>query len=421
MTTAAWVRDVDLTDLDLFANGFPHELFAALRRDAPIFRHEPTRHTPDGEGFWSVASYAGVVAVLQDPGTFSSDTGGDRPYGGTVLRDLPGAGKSMSMMDDPRHVQLRRVVAPFFTLRSVAGLEPELRAWVRILLDRVAPAGRCDFVSDVATPIPLLGISRVLGVPATIRGRLFELQSASLELGESEALDPSGDVVEGMVEFHALADALMAERATSPQPDVVSAIMRPDLGDDPAPSPEERALLFSSMFGAGTETTRSAISSGLLALIDEPEQYGRLVEGRALLATAADELVRWATPVAYSRRTATRDTSLLGHDIPAGEKVVTWTASANRDESVFTDPMRFDVARSPNPHVGFGLGVHHCLGVHLSRLELRVFLDEVVKRLDGFAVADPPEWIRNNRNVGLRRLDVTFRDRLVAARAPSTP
>jgi cytochrome P450 len=408
MPTPVGMRNVDLTDLDTFANGFPHELFAMLRRDAPVFWHEPTAHTPDDEGFWSVSTYDGVVAVLQNPEVFSSHTGGDRPYGGTVLRDLPGAGKSLNMMDNPRHLQLRRLVSPFFTPPAVAGLEQELRAWVRTLLDRAAAAERCDFVAEVAAPVPLLGISVVLGVPPEHRDRLFELMAASLDFVGREAFQPDEEIVQGMLEFHTVADEIMAARADHATADVLSAIMHASASDAEPPSEEERALLFSLMFGAGTETTRSAVSAGLLALIDQPEELERLVADRSCLGTAADEFVRWASPSAYSRRTATRDTTLLGRDIHAGDKVVIWTASANRDEQVFEQPMRLDLGRSPNPHLGFGLGVHHCLGVHLSRLELQVFFDEMVDRLERFTVLEPPEWIRNNRNVGLRRLVVAF-------------
>jgi cytochrome P450 len=401
-------RDVDLTNLDLYADGFPHAVFTDLRRRTPIFWHEPTEHTPDGEGFWSVTSHEGVVAVLQDPAAYSSHTGGTRAFGGTVLRDLPGAGTALNMMDNPRHLQLRRIVAPWFTQRSVAIVEGELRTRIRALLDRVAARRSCDVMADLVTPIVVHGTSGLLGIPEAQRDRLFQLSSPSFDFVNREAFEATDEVARGMAEFHEIADRLLAEQATAPDGDVLAAVARDNPGEGPPLSHDERALLFSLLFSAGTETTRGTMGIAVLELIKRADQLSLLRRVPGAWVSAPDEFVRFASSSAYSRRTATRDTTLVGHDIRAGQKVVIWTASANRDEAVFEQPDVLDVRRDPNPHVAFGLGIHHCLGAHLARLELRVFFEELLGRLDDLVVLEPPVWTRNNRTVGLRRLIVGY-------------
>lgn len=398
--------DVDLTDLDCFQHGFPHDVFAELRREAPVTWHEPTEHTPDGEGFWSVTSYAGALAVLQDPKTFSSHTGGEREHGGTVLRDLPGAGKSLNMMDDPRHLQVRRLISPTFRPGPMARLEADLRAWSRALLDRFAASREGDFVSEVAAEVPIRGISLVLGVPEELGHRLSRLISASFDFSNRQAFEATAEVTSIMAEFQAIADSLVAERVEAPRDDLLSVIGCRRVVGGPPLDDEELALLFSLLFGAGIENTRNATGMGLLGLIQQPDAHELLRRDPSCLDSAVEEILRWTSPSAYSRRTATRDTTLFGQLIHAGDKVVLWTASANRDETVFEDPMTLDLVRTPNPHLAFGAGIHHCIGAHLARLELRIIFEELSRRVERFQLAGEPEWIRNNRNIGLRRLPV---------------
>ncbi len=414
VSTPRSAHEVDLTDLDRFINGFPHDVFADLRRDTPVFWHEPTDHTPDGEGFWSVTSYAGAVGVLQDPKTFSSHTGGERGGGGTVLRDLPGAGKSLNMMDDPRHLQVRRLVGPRFRPEQIARLELDLRAWTRTLLDRIAEKRECEFVSEVAAEVPIRGISLVLGVPEEHGYRLAGLISSSLDFSNRQAFEATDEMAARMAEFDAVGDALVAERRSRPGDDLLSVIARLDVPGGAPLDGQEVALLFSLLFGAGTESTRNSTGMGLLGLIHQPEQYELLSRDPACLDAAVEEIVRWTSPSAYSRRTATRDTTFFDQRIRAGQKVVLWTASANRDETVFADPMSLDVTRTPNPHLAFGAGIHHCIGAHLTRLELKIVFEELARRFERFELAGEPEWIRNNRNIGLGRLPVRFLARPVS-------
>lgn len=389
---------VDFTDLDNFAAGFPHELFAVHRRDAPVHWHEPTEHTPDGEGFWSVATHAESLAVLRDPSTFSSETGGTRPYGGTLLQDLPIAGQVLNMMDDPRHAQIRRLVSSGLTPRMIGRVEDDLRSRARRLLDDVEPGRPFDFLVDVAAELPMQMICILLGVPESERHWLFHAIEPQFDLGRTANADDGA-------RMYAYGAELVAAKRANPTDDMLS-IVANDSGC--ALSELELYLFFSLLFSAGAETTRNAIAGGLLALIDHPGQMQLLRSSPSLLPTAVEEMVRWTSPSPSKRRTATRDVLLGGFEVKAGQKVQIWEGSANRDSSVFVDPDVFDVTRSPNPHLGFGQGVHYCLGAHLARLELRVLFEELLGRFASVSLAGPVEWTRSNRHTGIRSLPTRF-------------
>lgn len=396
----------DLTDLDNFAEGFPHEIFARHRREAPLFWHEPTEHTPDGEGFWSIATHAETLAVLRDPVTFSSVTGGDRPYGGTLLQDLPIAGQVLNMMDDPRHAQIRRLVSSGLTPRMIRRVEDDLRRRARALLDRVEPGAEFDFLLDVAAELPMQMICILLGVPESERHWLFAAIEPSFDFGGSR----KGEITRLSVEeagsrIHAYGTELIAAKRAAPGEDMLSVVAAADT--DPL-SEIELYLFFSLLFSAGAETTRNAVAGGLLALAQHPGELARLRADPQLLDTAVEEMVRWTSPSPSKRRTATRDATLAGHRISAGEKVLVWEGSANRDAAVFTDPDRFDVGRKPNLHLGFGQGVHYCLGANLARLELKVLYQELLARFGSVTVTRPVEWTRSNRHTGIRHLYVAL-------------
>jgi len=390
---------VDFTDLDNFAAGFPHELFAVHRRAAPVFWHEPTAHTPDGEGFWSVATYAESLAVLRDPESFSSVTGGVRPYGGTLLQDLPIAGQVLNMMDDPRHAQIRRLVSSGLTPRMIRRVEDDLRSRARALLDAVEPGVPFDFLVDVAAELPMQMICILLGVPESERHWLFHAIEPQFDLGRTASPDDGA-------RMYAYGAELVAAKRAAPTDDLLSVVAN----DEACGLSElELYLFFSLLFSAGAETTRNAIAGGLLALISDPDGMRLLREAPDLLPTAVEEMVRWTSPSPSKRRTATRDVLLGGCSIEAGQKVQIWEGSANRDELVFADPDVFDVTRKPNPHLGFGQGVHYCLGANLARLELRVLFEELLARVASVELAGPVEWTRSNRHTGIRSLPVRFR------------
>ncbi|GAS92289.1 cytochrome P450 [Mycolicibacterium brisbanense] len=398
----------DLTDLDNFAHGFPHELFAEHRRAAPVYWHPPTEHTPDGEGFWSVATHAETLAVLRDPSTFSSVTGGSRPFGGTLLQDLSIAGQVLNMMDDPRHSEIRRLVSSGLTPRMIRRVEEDLRARARGLLDAVSPGEEFDFVVDVAAELPMQMICILLGVPESERHWLFEAIEPQFDFGSARTASVGQlSAEEAGTRMYTYGQELIAAKRAHPTDDMLSVVANASLAETLTPlSDVELYLFFSLLFSAGAETTRNAVAGGLLALIENPDQLQMLRSDPTLLPTAIEEMVRWTSPSPSKRRTATRSVSVGGCDIEAGQKVQVWEGSANRDELVFPSVDVFDITRKPNPHLGFGYGVHYCLGANLARLELRVLFEELLARFASARLVQPVEWTRSNRHTGIRHLVV---------------
>ena len=404
MSPAAELARIDFTDLDNFADGFPHHLFALHRRVAPVYWHEPTENTPDGEGFWSVATHAETLAVFRDPQTYSSVTGGSRPFGGTLLQDLSIAGQLLNMMDDPRHADVRRLVSSGLTPRMIRRVEDDLRDRARRLLDDVTPAVPFDFVTDVAAEVPMQMICILLGVPESERHWLFEAIEPSFDFGGSRKASITRlSVEEAGSRMYAYGQELIAAKRAAPTDDMLSVVVN---SDDPALSDIESYLFFNLLFSAGAETTRNSIAGGLLALAENPGTFEALRADPELLPTAIEEMVRWTSPSPSKRRTATRTATLAGHHIEPGQKVLVWEGSANRDAAAFANPDRFDITRKPNPHLGFGQGVHYCLGANLARLELRVIFEELLGRFTSVHIAEPVEWTRSNRHTGIRHLMV---------------
>jgi len=416
VTLASALRKIDFTDLDNFANGFPHELFAVHRREAPVYWHQPTDNTPDGEGFWSVATYAETLEVLKDPVTYSSVTGGSRPFGGTLLQDLAIAGRVLNMMDDPRHSQIRRLVSAGLTPRMIRLVENDLRARARRLLDAVVPGEPFDFLVDIAAELPMQMICILLGVPESERHWLFEAIEPQFDFGGSRKASLSQlSPEEAGSRMYAYGQELIASKRTKPTDDMLSIVANATLDDakerddaaaSSALSDLEVYLFFSLLFSAGAETTRNAVGGGLLALAEHPDQLRALRADFDSLPTAVEEMVRWTSPSPSKRRTATNDVNLGGQSIRVGQKVQIWEGSANRDATAFDRADEFDIARKPNPHLGFGQGVHYCLGANLARLELRVLFEELLSRFGMVRVVRPVEWTRSNRHTGIRHLVV---------------
>ncbi|HJR24401.1 MAG TPA: cytochrome P450 [Acidimicrobiales bacterium] len=407
--------DIDLTDLDRFAGGFPHPVFARLRRDAPVHRHPPTAHTPDGEAFWVLSRHEHVLAAASAPDVFSSDGSAQRPTGGgTLIEDLAGgfaAGVLLNMMDDPRHQRIRKLVTPALAPRTLALLEDDLRARTAALVDSVAERGGCDFLVDVAAELPLQAIARLLGVPQEDRHQLFRWANASLDYDDRDLGESSEKAARASAEMFAYGTALIDDKRAAPADDLLSRVATATIpradGDGVAPLEDlEVQMFFNLLIAAGSETTRNSIAGGLLALLDHPDQWRALQADRGLLPTAVEEILRYTSSTTYNRRTATRAVEVGGRAIGAGDKVTLWWSSANHDEAVFPDPHRFDVAREPNRHLAFGHGTHFCLGAALARIEMRVVFDALLERFDRLEPAGPPEWTRSNKHTGLRHLPV---------------
>lgn len=408
----AVMTGVDLTDLDGFADGFPHHVFERHRRDAPVYWHEPTSHTPGGEGFWSVATYAETAAVQLDAATYSSERGGDRPHGGTMLQDLEVAGMVLSMMDDPRHARIRRLVSAGMTPRTVRRLEEELRRRTIALFDAVEDGETFDFVVDVARELPMQAVCILLGVPEADRHQLadffdrgFDVREGDVGFTDTGLSDDADTKAAGAAMLEYCVDLVAAKRA-APTDDMLSVVAHASLPDEDPPQLTDVELyaFFSLLFAAGSETTRHAISGGVLALLDQPDQLADLREDLGLLDSTIEEVLRWTTPSPAKRRTVTTPAVLGGHAVSPGDKVLFWEASANRDELVFERPMAFDIRRDPNPHLALGRGIHHCLGAHLARLEMRIVFEELLARFTGIERTGDVEWTRSNRHSGIRHL-----------------
>jgi cytochrome P450 len=397
---------------DVFSERFPHETFALLRREAPVWWYD----WPLGRGYWCVTKHADVVAVSRDTKAFISAHGAN-------LEDLDEeqrvARQSMLETDPPRHTRLRGLVGPPFTPRAVKAYELALRELTQDVLDRALPLGEFDFVEEIAKQLPIRVLARLLGAPEDDNDRLIDWGDRMIGNTDPELTDVLHDSPESdryrMLPFRSPAalelfeygHRLAAERRREPTDDLVSKLVHAEIEGERL-TEREFDTMFLLLVVAGNETTRQAIAHGMLALVEHPDEWRRLREDPELLwVSGADEILRWSSPVLHFRRTATRDVDLRGQAIRAGDKVVIWYGSANFDEEVFADPLRFDVGRKPNPHVTFGGGgPHYCLGAHLAKLEVQVMFAMLLPRLASLELAGPPERMRTNFTNALKRMPV---------------
>jgi cytochrome P450 len=303
---------------------------------------------------------------------------------------------------------VRLLVSKGFSPRTIALLEAELDRRTRPLVATALERGDVDFVAAVAAELPMQAICFLLGVPEEDRHQVFEWIEYSFDFRDREAFETTDAVVNAQAALFEYGTRLIATKRREPADDLLSIVAHATLPDQDPPRlrEEELQMFFSLLFAAGADTTRNAIAGGVLAFAQFPDEYHALAADRSLMTTAIEEIVRWTHPAAHNRRTATRDVTFREHAIRAGDKVVFWEASANRDASVFAEPFRFDIRRDPNPHLGFGHGVHHCLGASLARLELRVVLGALLDAAGEVTIAGPVEWARTNKHTGIRRLPV---------------
>ncbi len=319
----------------------------------------------------------------------------------------------MIAMDDPRHARLRGIVSRGFTPRSLAKLQGDVERRAAALVDSVIDKGECDFVRDIAAPLPLGIICDMMGIPESQTQFVFEQTNIILGLGDPEYVAPgTNPLIAALTSGKALADLmneLATERRKHPKHDLTSQLLSAEV-DGETLTDQEIASFFVLLVAAGNETTRNAISHGMLALSDHPDERTKWAgDFEAVAPSAVEEIVRWASPVIHFRRTATQDTELGGQKLRAGEKIVLWYNSANRDEAVFADPYRFDVTREPNEHVGFGgPGAHHCLGANLARREITVVFRELLTRLPDLEITGAPEMLRSNFIHGIKRMPCSF-------------
>ena len=389
--------------------------FATLRSERPIpFMQEPEiplEGFPRGPGYWSLTRHADLQEASRNPEIFSS------AQGATSIIDLPQAFSEffggMINMDDPRHGRQRRIVSRGFTPSALAKMEAGVAQRAGAVIDRVIERGECDFVADIAAPLPLEIICDMMGIPDSESRMVFEQTNVILGLGDPEFLaateNPQVAALQAGSALGTLMGELAADRRKNPRADLTTALLQSDLEDGPM-SDNELASFFVLLVVAGNETTRNAISLGMKALCDYPDQRRRWAADFGGMAdTAIEEIIRWASPVIHMRRTCTRDTELSGQPLAEGEKVVLWYASANRDEAVFADPYRFDLSRTPNEHVGFGgPGPHYCLGANLARREIKVMFRQIFDRLPDLEITGEPDRLRSNFINGIKRMPCAF-------------
>jgi linalool 8-monooxygenase len=396
---------IDLKDPDLYRDGIPHEVFARLRREAPVAWNPEE----DGRGFWAVTRYEDIVAVSKNPKVFSSarKCGGHRMFDENVV-GVAGVGADkteapMISMDPPEHNQYRRMVSPGFAPRRIQQLEERIRDRVSGILDRLEGADTCDFVADIAAELPIQMLAELLGVPQEDRAKLFEWSNALIAEDDPEYRSSPEAVAEKISQMAEYALKLWRERFEHPGDDLISMLVHSRV-DGEAMTPERYIGTFILLVAAGNETTRNSLSGGFLALAEHPAERRRLIEDPSLLAVAATEIVRWVSPVMHMRRTAVESAQIGRQAIRQGEKVILWYCSGNRDEAIFADPFRFDIARSEPPNVGFGTGQHFCLGARLAELQIRVFYDEFLRRYPDARPAGPIRRMRSNFVVGYKSI-----------------
>jgi cholest-4-en-3-one 26-monooxygenase len=399
--------EINLVDPDFYQrHGAPHDQFAWLRAHAPVYWHA-NGGAEGWPGFWAVTRHRDVAHISRHPEIFSSARRlvvfGESSDGAIEMQRL-----MMLNMDPPQHTRQRSFVNRGFTPRMIGRLEEHITQICHTLIDEVARRGEADFVTDVAAPLPLQVICELVGAPPQDRGRIFELSNALVGFDDPEYRPDQGVGMRAAAELYAYGGELAERRREQPGDDIVTRLLQPDEAGEVL-TPDEFDLFFLLLTVAGNETTRNAASGGMLAFLEHPRQWQRLRADPGLIPAAAEEIVRWVSPVNLFRRTATRATELGGQQIAEGDKVVFFYSSANRDEEVFAAPREFDIGREPNPHVGFGGGgPHFCLGRHLAALELRVLLRALAERMPGIALDGEVSRLRSNFINGIKHMPVRF-------------
>jgi methyl-branched lipid omega-hydroxylase len=410
-TTDVPIDAIDFGDMTLWERDDWPGMFAALRAHRPVSWHTepeiPGFMTEPGPGFWSLARYDDIVHASRHPELFISGKGTNIPDFPPEVYEFLG---SMINMDPPRHTRFRIIVNRGFTPRQVGAIEASVHARARGIVDAVAEKGSCEFVSEIAAALPLQIICDMMGIPESDYQWIFD--QTNIVLGASDP-EYGGELAAAFTAAQQLwqyAQDLRAGRLAKPADDITTTISQAEV-DGHSLTPEEFGSFFVLLVVAGNETTRNAISHGMLALTEHPDdRLRRLEDFEGMAPTAVEEIIRWSTPVIHFRRTcAATDVEIGGVPISEGQKVVLWYNSGNRDERVFEDPYRFDVGRTPNEHIGFGGGgPHFCLGAHLARREIKVMFEEVLSRLPDIHVTGEPELLQSNFIHGIKRMPAEF-------------
>ena len=401
----------DFTDPEIYATRVPAQELAELRRAAPVWWVGQRRGSAgfDDEGYWAVTRHADIMTVSKTPEVYSSweNTALIRFTEGMPRESIEMQRYILLNIDPPEHTKLRGIVSRGFTPRAIGNLRQVLTERAERIVATALESGTGDFVADVASELPLQAISELLGVPQEDRGKIFSWSNRMIGYDERT---PGEDDDEGMIaatEILGYSLAMAEERRACPMDDIVTKLISAEI-DGNHLSDDEFGFFVLMLAVAGNETTRNAIAHGMLAFLDHPEQWELFKAGRP--ETAADEIVRWATPITVFQRTAVTDITLGGQEIKAGQRVGLFYRSANFDEEVFDEPERFDVHRDPNPHLGYGgLGTHYCLGASLAKLEIELIFNAIADAMPDIAKAGDPVRLRSGWINGIKQLPVTYR------------
>jgi cholest-4-en-3-one 26-monooxygenase len=397
----------DFTDPDLYADRLPMDEFAELRRTAPVWWNRKPRGVGgfDDEGYWVVTRHADVVAVSRDNDNYSTweNTAIIRHQDGATREQIELQRFVMLNIDPPQHTKLRGIVSRGFTPRAINNLRSALSARAERIVAEAIASGSGDFVTDVAAELPLQAIAELVGVPQDDRRKVFDWSNDMVGYDDPEYV---GDPAAAAAELVGYAMVMAEDRRQCPRDDIVTKLVNAQV-DGGELSSDEFGFFVILLAVAGNETTRNAISHGMHAFLENPDQWELFKAERP--DTAADEIVRWATPVTVFQRTALTDTTLGGQQIAAGQRVGLFYRSANFDEEVFDHPERFDIRRSPNPHLGFGgSGAHFCLGASLARLEIDLIFNAIADHMPGIRLAGEPRRLRSGWLNGMKRLPVQY-------------
>lgn len=407
MTAPSLPEGFDFTDPDLWAQRQPIAEFAELRRCAPVWWNAQRRGIGgfDDEGFWVVSRHADIKEVSGDTSTFSSEenTAIIRFHEGMTRDRIEAQRLILLNMDPPDHTKLRRIVSRGFTPKAIRRLREPLRERAEGIVERALQRGSGDFVTDVACELPLQAIAELMGIPQEDRRKIFDWSNQMVAYDDPEySVDPETASAEMLGYFSAMAE----ERRANPRDDIVTKLVQADV-DGEALTDDEFGFFVILLAVAGNETTRNAITHGMLAFFEHPQQWELFERQRP--DTMADEVVRWATPVASFQRTAMRDTAIGDVEIKAGQRVGLFYGSANFDPEVFDRPEEFDITRDPNPHLGFGgLGAHYCLGASLALLEIDLMFNAIADAMPGIRRVDDPRRLRSAWINGIKELQVTY-------------
>jgi cytochrome P450 len=391
---------IDVYNPDNYTQGIPHEQFAWLRENTPVYWHQH----PEGHGYWVLSKHADVVQVSRDFRTFSAQRGF------VMVDDLPEEQLAMAQgmllgMDPPNHGPIRRAVITRFTSRKLAELEPGIREIARGIMASVNSADEINFVDDLAGDLPTAVICSLLEIPEDMWPQVRRWSDLQTSGTDPDLGGTDDEVNQASIEMGTYGYELAAARKDAGGSDLISLLINQEV-DGHLVTEMEFASLFIQLTVAGNETTRGLISSGMYALMQHPEVYQALVEDPSKISLAVEEMLRWTCPLHYFRRTATVDTEINGQPIAEGDRVVMLYSSANFDEDVFENPMTFDITRDPNPHLAFGHGIHLCLGANLARLEARVFFEEFFKAFSSIEQTGAPAYIRSNSIHGFKKMPV---------------